>query len=193
MNVEVIAMAKVSLKPAVALFPVPVILATTADGAGKINVITLAWAGTVCSQPPMVSISVRPSRYSYELLKANGEFVVHVPTEHLMWAADRCGTLSGRDLNKFDAAGLTAIAAEKVKAPLIAECPVAMECVVRHVIPLGSHDLFLGEVVALHANEEVLDKSGRIDPGLLWPLTYLQPEYWGVRERIGLHGYSRKE
>ena len=186
-------MSKVSLKPASALCPVPVILVTTADGVRKTNVLTLAWAGTVCSVPTMVGISVRPSRYSHELLKANGEFVVHIPTERLLWAADRCGTLSGRDGNKFDAAGLTPIPAQKVKAPLIAECPIAMECVVRQVIPVGSHDLFLGEIVALHADEDVLDESGKIDPNRISPIAYVQAEYWGLRERIGLYAYIKKQ
>jgi flavin reductase (DIM6/NTAB) family NADH-FMN oxidoreductase RutF len=185
-------MAKVSLKPATALFPVPVVLVTTVDEAGTPNIITLAWVGTVCSVPPMVGISVRANRRSHDLIKAAGEFVVNIATEHLMWAADRCGTMSGAELNKFDAAGLKPAPAEKVKPPLIAESPVSMECVVRQIIPLGSHDLFLGEIVALHANEEVLDESGKIDPNLISPLAYYQAEYWGLRERIGLYGFSHK-
>lgn len=186
-------MAKVSLKPAVALFPVPVVLVTTGDYAGRSNIVTLAWAGTVCSQPPMVGISIRPGRYSAELLKANGEFVVNLPGERLLWAVDRCGTISGRDVNKWHESTLTPIPAEKVKPPLIAQCPVCMECVVRQVVSLGSHDLYLGEIVALHADQEVLDDDGRIDPQRLAPVAYVEAQYWGLRERLEKHGYTLKK
>ncbi len=186
-------MTKMSLKPAVALFPVPVVMVTVGDYAGKSNIITLAWAGTVCSQPPMVGISIRPARYSVELLKANGEFVVNIPNERVLWAADRCGMVSGRDVNKWADCALTPSPPEKVKPPLISQCSVNMECVVRQIIPLGSHDLYLGEIVALHAEDTVLDSNGRIDPQRTTPFAYLQPEYWGLRERIGLHGFSTKK
>ena len=108
----------------------------------------------VCSQPPMVGISIRPGRYSAEMLKANGEFVVNLPDQRLLWAVDRCGMISGRDVDKWHESTLTPIPAEKVKPPLVAQCPVNMECVVRQVIPLGSHDLYLGEMVALHADDD---------------------------------------
>ncbi len=186
-------MAKTSLKPNTALYPAPPILVTVGDAAGKSNIITLAWAGVVCSQPPMVGISIRPSRYSAELLKANGEFVVNVPDQRLLWAVDRCGMISGRDVDKWAASTLTPIPAEKVRPPLVSQCPICMECVVRQVIPLGSHDLYLGEVVALHVDETALDEHGKIDAKRLAPIAYVAAEYWGLAERLGLHGFSSKK
>lgn len=185
-------MSKVSLKPAVALYPVPVALITVGDYA-KSNIITLAWVGTVCSQPPMVGISIRPGRHSVEMLKANGEFVVNMPGERLLWAADRCGMLSGRDINKWDESTLTPIPAEKVKPPLIAQCQVNMECVVRQVIPLGTHDLYLGEIVALHADDTIVDANMRIVPERTTPIAYHMAEYWSLGKKLGTHGFSTKK
>ena len=186
-------MTKVSLKPAVALFPVPVALITVGDYGAKSNIITLAWVGTVCSQPPMVSIAIRPGRHSVDMLKSNGEFVVNLPGERLLWAADRCGMISGRDIDKWRESTLTPIPAEKVKPPLIAQCSVNMECVVRQVIPLGSHELYLGEIVALHADDTVLDANGRISPERTTPIAYHQAEYWSLGKKLGAHGYSTKK
>jgi flavin reductase (DIM6/NTAB) family NADH-FMN oxidoreductase RutF len=186
-------MAKTSLKPNTALYPAPAVLVTVGDAAGKSNVITLAWAGVVCSQPPMIGISIRPGRYSAELLKANGEFVVNVPDQRLLWAVDRCGMISGRDVDKWDASTLTPIPAEKVRPPLVSQCPICMECVVRQVISLGSHDLYLGEVVALHVDEAALDEHGKIDAKRLAPIAYVAAEYWSLAERIGQHGFSSKK
>lgn len=186
-------MGKVSLTPATALFPAPAVLVTVGDAAGKSNVVTLAWAGVVNSQPPMVGISIRPGRYSAELLKEIGEFVVNVPDQRLLWAVDRCGMVSGRDMDKWDASTLTPVPAEKVRPPLVSQCPINMECVVRQVIPLGSHDLYLGEVVALHVDESALDENGRIDGKRLSPIAYVAAEYWSLRERLERHGFSAKK
>jgi flavin reductase (DIM6/NTAB) family NADH-FMN oxidoreductase RutF len=186
-------MAKTSLTPGTALYPAPAVLVTVGDAAGKSNVVTLAWAGVVNSQPPMVGISIRPGRYSAELLKEIGEFVVNIPDQRLLWAVDRCGMISGRDVNKWDASTLTPIPAEKVRPPLVSQCPICMECVVRQVIPLGSHDLYLGEVVALHVEDSALDEHGRIDPKRLSPIAYVAAEYWSLRERLERHGFSSKK
>jgi flavin reductase (DIM6/NTAB) family NADH-FMN oxidoreductase RutF len=186
-------MPKTSLKPNTAIYPAPAILVTVGDAAGKSNIITLAWAGVVCSQPPMIGISIRPSRYSADLLKANGEFVVNVPDQRLLWAVDHCGVVSGRDVDKWDASTLTPVPAEKVRPPLISQCPICMECVVRQVISLGSHDLYLGEVVALHVDDSALDEHGRIDAKRLAPIAYVASEYWSLAERIGQHGFSSKK
>lgn len=185
-------MPKRTLKPAVALFPVPVALITVGDSV-KSNIITLAWVGTVCSQPPMVGISIRPGRHSVEMLKANGEFVVNLPGERLTWTADRCGMISGRDVDKWKESTLTPMPAAVVKPPLISQCPVNMECVVRQVIPLGTHELYLGEIVALHADEAILDANGRISPELTSPIAYHQAEYWSLGKKLGVHGYSTKK
>jgi flavin reductase (DIM6/NTAB) family NADH-FMN oxidoreductase RutF len=186
-------MAKTSLKPNTALYPAPAVLVTVGDAAGKSNVVTLAWAGVVCSQPPMVGISIRPGRYSAELLKANGEFVVNVPDQRLLWAVDRCGMISGRDVDKWAESTLTPIPAEKVRPPLVSQCPICMECVVRQVIPLGSHGLYLGEVVALHVDESALDEHGKIDAERVAPIAYVASEYWGLAKRLERHGFSSKK
>ena len=186
-------MAKTSLKPNTALYPAPAVLVTVGDAAGKSNVITLAWAGVVNSTPPMIGISIRPERYSADLLKANGEFVVNVPDQRLTWAVDRCGMISGRDHDKWAESTLTPIPAEKVRPPLVSQCPICMECVVRQVIHLGSHDLYLGEVVALHVDDAALDEHGRISAGRLAPISYVASEYWSLRESLGMHGFSSKK
>ena len=184
-------MAKRQLKPAVGLRPVPVALVTCVDGEGRANIITLAWVGVVCSIPPMLSIAVRPERFSYDMLKNGGQFVVNLPSVDLLWATDYCGTRSGRNEDKFAALGLTPVPASEVKPPLIAECPINIECVVRHQLSLGSHDLFIGEVVVLHADESALDEAGNLSAARARLIAYDQPEYCSLGSNLGRHGYSR--
>ena len=145
-------MSKELWKPGNMLYPLPVVMVSVADRDGRPNIITVAWAGTVCTNPPMLSISVRPERYSYPILKETGEFVVNLTTRGLAFATDYCGVKSGRDVDKFKELGLTPLKAEHVGAPLIAESPVNIECKVREVLPLGSHHMFLADVVAVHAD-----------------------------------------
>ena len=133
------------------LYPLPAVMVSVSDGNGKDNIITVAWAGTVCTNPPMVSISVRPSRYSYQMIRDTGEFVINLTTEELAYATDYCGVRSGRDVDKFAEMHLTKEKAEYVKAPLIKESPVSIECTVKEVKELGSHHMFLAEVLAVHA------------------------------------------
>ena len=144
-------MVKQLWKPGNMLYPLPVVMVSLADRDGRPNIITLAWVGTVCTNPPMVSISVRPERYSYPILKETGEFVINLTTKELAFATDYCGVKSGRDVDKFKEMGLTPIPASEVKAPMIKESPVNIECKVRQILPLGSHDMFLADVVAVHA------------------------------------------
>ena len=185
-------MAKKSKRPSTYLYPVPVILATC--GIEKPNIITLAWVGTVCSDPPMVGISVRPNRHSHGLIEKTGEFVINIPGEDLLEVADRCGHVSGRDVDKFAAFGLTPEPATEVKTPLIAECHVNLECRVAQKIPLGAHDLFLAEVVAVHVDEDVLDESGRrIDYDKAKPFVLTFAEYRGLGDALGPYGYSVKK
>ena len=146
-------MGKQLWKPGNMLYPLPVVMVSLADRDGRPNIITLAWVGTVCTNPPMVSISVRPERYSYPILKETGEFVINLTTKELAFATDYCGVKSGRDVDKFKEMGLTPIPASEVKAPMIKESPVNIECKVRQILPLGSHDMFLADVVAVHADE----------------------------------------
>lgn len=148
-------MGKQLWKPGNMLYPLPVVMVSLADRDGRPNIITLAWVGTVCTNPPMVSISVRPERYSYPILKETGEFVINLTTKELAFATDYCGVKSGRDVDKFKEMGLTPIPASEVKAPMIKESPVNIECKVRQILPLGSHDMFLADVVAVHADEKI--------------------------------------
>lgn len=184
---------KIERRVSTNLYPVPVVLVTSADPDGKPNIITIAWAGVVCSQPPMVGIAIRPSRYSHELISRSRELVVNIPTADHLSRVDYCGMVSGRDVDKFQATGFTPLPASRVRAPLIKECPVNLECVVRNILSLGSHDLFVAEIVASHADEEALDESGRVDPKRAKPLAYSsQQKYWSIGTEIGTYGVSSK-
>ena len=183
---------KVKKNPWTALFPCPVVLVTCVDPNGKPNMITLAWAGVVCSDPPMLGLGIRPHRYSYGLIEASREFVVNIPTVEILKETDFCGVVSGKDVDKFSETGLTTEAAEKVKPPLIRECPVNIECIVKEKIPLGAHHLFLGEVVSVHVDQDVLDEKGRIDFSKVSPFVYNQGEYWSLHRKIGGHGFSKQ-
>ena len=186
-------MGKQVWKPGNMLYPLPVVMVSVADQAGNKNIITIAWAGTVCSNPPMVSISVRPERYSYSMIKETGEFVINLTTEDLTYATDYCGVKSGRDVDKFKEMNLTAIPAQKVKAPLIAESPVSLECKVTQVIPLGSHDMFLAEVVAVHVDEKYMDENGKFHLDSSHPIVYSHGEYLTTGQVLGTFGYSVKK
>lgn len=183
-------MAREIWKPGNMLYPLPVVMVSVADRKGRNNIITLAWVGTVCSDPPMVSISVRPERYSYHMLKETGEFVINLTTKSLVYATDYCGVKSGRDVDKFQEMKLTALAASKVKAPLIEESPVNLECVVREVKPLGSHDMFLAEVVAVHADGKYMDENHKFCLDRAEPIVYSHGTYFGCGEKLGTFGYS---
>lgn len=183
---------KVKKGPRTALFPCPVVLVTSVGSEGKPNIITLAWAGIVCSDPPTLSVGIRPHRHSYRLIEESGEFVVNIPTTEMLEQTDFCGVVSGKEVDKFSATGLTPEPAEKVKSPLIRECPVNIECTVKKKIPLGVHHLFLGEVVCVHIDEEILDEEGRIDFTKVSPFVYNQGEYWSLRQKMGIHGFTKE-
>jgi len=186
-------MARRSLPPTTMLFPTPVVLVTSVNEAGKPNIITLAWVGVINSEPPMVGISIRPERYSYACVKGSKEFVVNLPSEKMVRKVDACGVLSGKETDKFSSMGLKPVPAEKVKPPLIDECPVQLECQVKQIIPLGSHDLFLGQIVALHVREEVQKEKGRIDIPKVLPFVYCPGarEYWNLGKCIGHYGFTK--
>jgi len=184
---------KVRKGPWTALFPCPVVLVTCVDSNGKPNIITLAWVGVACSDPPMLGLGIRPHRHSYGIIEASGEFVVNIPTVEILKETDFCGVVSGKDVNKFSETGLTAEPAEKVKPPLIKECPVNIECVLRQKIPLGVHHLFIGEVICVHVDQDVLDDKGRIDFSKVSPFVYNQGEYWNLHQKIGVHGFSKQQ
>ena len=175
------------------LFPTPVVLVTSVDEAEKPNIITLAWAGVVNSDPPMIGISIRPERYSHDCVKRSKEFVVNLPSAEMVRKVDACGVLSGKEIDKFAAMEWKPVPAQKVKPPLIDECPVQMECQVKEMISLGSHDLFLGEIVALHVKEEIQKEKGRIDITKALPLVFCPGanEYWNLGKCIGHYGFTK--
>jgi flavin reductase (DIM6/NTAB) family NADH-FMN oxidoreductase RutF len=185
-------MAKVAIKPSTYLYPVPAVMVTCGPRE-RPNIIALAWVGTVCSDPPMVGISIRPSRYSHELITQHGEFAVNVPTAKQVDIVDYCGTVSGRDVDKFSEAGLTPLPGSAIGTAIIAECPLNLECKVQQVLSLGSHDLFLGEIVAVQVDEEVLTAQKQVDLSQARPLAFGAREYWGLGERLASYGFSAKK
>lgn len=183
-------MAKEIWKPGNMLYPLPVVMVSMADKAGRYNIITIGWAGTICTNPPMVSISVRPERYSYPILRDTGEFVINLTTRELAYDTDYCGVKSGRDVDKFKELKLTALPASKVRAPLIGESPVNIECRVRQIMQLGSHDMFLSDVVAVHADEKYMDEKHRFHLEKAEPIVYSHGAYLVCGEQLGTFGYS---
>lgn len=172
------------------VYPLPAVMVSLTDGKGQDNIITVAWVGTVCTNPPMVSISVRPERYSYHMLRETGEFVINLTTEKLAFATDYCGVRSGKDVDKFQEMGLHKEKADFVKAPLIEESPVSIECRVKEVLELGSHHMFLADVLAVHADEAYMDEKNKFHLNKADPLVYSHGEYFGIGKSIGTFGYS---
>jgi len=163
---------KISKSPNTALYPVPAVLVTSVMTGQQPDIITIAWTGTINSNPPLVYVSVNPSRHSHRLIKESGQYVINIPSAEQAKALNYCGTVSGRDTDKFQGTGLTPIPATHVQAPLIKECPVNLECQVKQIVSLGSHDAFIGEILAVHVNENILDAHGRIDYSLAKPLVF---------------------
>ena len=183
-------MGKIEWKPGNMLYPLPVVMVTVADEAGNDNIITVAWAGTVCTNPPMVSISVRPERYSYAMLCDTKEFVINLTTEKLVRATDYCGVKSGRDVDKFAEMKLTKGKAQTVSVPVIEESPVNIECKVTQVMELGSHDMFLAEVTAVLADEKYMDETGKFDLNKTDLIAYSHGQYFTLGDYVGKFGYS---
>ncbi|MGL4370937.1 MAG: flavin reductase family protein [Spirochaetota bacterium] len=182
-------MSKVVWKAGTMLYPAPAVMVSSRDGDFD-NIITIAWAGTVCTDPPMVSISIRPERLSYDMIKKTGEFVINVPNKKLVRAVDFCGVKSGRDINKFDELSLTRRQADKVNCAIIEEAPLALECVVKQTIPLGSHDLFIAEVVAVDVSRALIDQGGRLCLDKAELLCYNHGQYCVALEHVGKFGFS---
>lgn len=177
-------------KPGNMLYPVPTVMVSLKRPEEKPNIITIAWAGTVCSDPAMVSISVRKERYSYQILKETEEFVINLVTSELAFAADYCGVKSGRDVDKFREMKLTPVPSSHIGAPGILQSPVNIECRVKQVIPLGSHDLFLGQVLGVTVDSDYLDASGRFRLNDAKLVAYSHGEYFELGKKIGTFGYS---
>jgi flavin reductase (DIM6/NTAB) family NADH-FMN oxidoreductase RutF len=184
-------MAKIVKKPFIALRPVPVVLVSCGHGE-QANIITIAWTGILCSNPPQVGIGVQPSRHSHGLIRETGEFVVNIPGEGLLDEVEYCGFVSGRDADKFAARGMTPIPGSAVQTPIIAECAISLECRLVHTLPLGSHDLFVGEVVAVQLSEDVLDDRGRVDNEKLKPILFTGDGYWSLGGFLGRYGFKQK-
>ena len=186
-------MAKQTWKAGNMVYPLPAVMVSCGREGERPNIITVAWTGTICTNPPMLYISVRPQRYSYDILCETGEFVLNLTTKKLAKATDYCGVRSGRDVDKFKETGLTAVPALHVKSPMIAESPVNIECRVTEKKELGSHHMFLAEVLAVHVDERYLDEKGRFRLNESGLIAYSHGEYLGLGKEIGTFGYSVKK
>lgn len=185
-------MAKQLWKPAVILNPVPVVLVTSSD-AKKDNVFTVAWTGTICSDPAMTYISVRKERYSYDIIKKSKKFCINLVTEELAYATDYCGVKSGRKEDKFKSMNLTKEKASVLDVPMIKESPVNIECEVTEIKELGSHDMFLAKVVAVNVDEKYIDERGKFDLAKCKLISYSHGEYFKLGKKIGKFGFSVKK
>ena len=186
-------MAKQTWKAGNMLYPLPAVMVSVTDGKGQDDIITVAWTGTICTNPPMVYISVRPSRFSHHMLMETGEFVINLTTEKLTRATDYCGVRSGRDVDKFKEMNLTAIKSQKVNAPSIAESPVNIECKVKKIEHLGTHDMFIAEVVAVTVDDKYMNENGRFELNSSGLVTYSHGEYFELGKKLGTFGYSVKK
>ena len=186
-------MAKQEWKPGNMLYPLPAVMVSCQRPGEKPNIITVAWTGTVCTNPPMAYISVRPERYSYDIIRETGEFDINLTTEKLAEAVDYCGVRSGRDTDKFQDMHLTPEPSSKIGAPKIGECPVNLECVVEKVEELGSHHMFLAKVVAVHVDEAYMDEKGKFHLNQTGLLAYSHGEYTGLGKKLGTFGWSVKK
>ena len=175
------------------LYPLPVVMVSCTHPGERPNIITVAWTGTICSDPAMVSISVRKSRYSHHIIKESGEFVINLTDESLVRAADYCGVKSGKDIDKFKECHLTELKSEKVAAPGIAESPVCIECRVKEIKELGSHDMFIAEVVSVSVDDRYMNKNGKFELADAKPVVYSHGEYYLTGKKLGGFGFSVKK
>lgn len=186
-------MAKQMWKPGNMVYPLPAAMVSCKRADERPNILTVAWTGTVCTNPPMLYISVRPERYSYDIIKETGQFVLNLTTVRLARATDYCGVRSGRDVDKFKEMKLTPEAADTMDAPLIKESPVNIECRVKEILELGSHHMFLAEVTAVHVDGDYMDESGKFELNKTGILAYSHGEYLELGKSIGTFGYSVKK
>ena len=184
-------MSKQLWKPGNMLYPLPAVMVSVGNKQGKTNIITVAWTGTICTNPAMVYISVRPERYSYQMIKESGEFVINLTTEKLVKATDYCGVKSGRDVDKWKEMNLHQVKAETLEySPLILESPVNIECQVVEIKELGSHHMFIANVTAVHADEAYLNEQNKFELNNTGLLAYSHGEYLGLGKKLGTFGYS---
>jgi len=185
-------MAKIKWREGTLLSPVPPALISCRNGE-KDNLITVAWTGITCSDPPKTYISLRKSRYSYDLIKNSGVFVINLPSSHIVRSIDFCGVRSGRDLDKFEACRLTKEEAMEINCPTVAESPVSIECRVTDIIPLGSHDMFMADIVAVDVDDRYIDERGRLRIEQCSLAAYAHGTYFALGKKIGSFGYSVKK
>lgn len=186
-------MAKQIWKAGNMVYPLPAVMVTCRDKDGNDNIITVAWTGTICTNPAMAYISVRPERHSYNMIKETGEFVINLTTKKLTYATDYCGVKSGRDVDKFKECKLTKEDAVHVNVPMIKESPVNIECKVERIDELGSHHMFVAKVLAVHADEKYMDEKGKFDLAKADLIVYSHGEYYSMGEKLGTFGYSIKK
>lgn len=181
---------KQNFKPGTMIYPLPAVLVSCGATEDEYNVLTVSWTGTICSNPPMCYVSVRPERHSYDIIKRNMAFVINLTTSQMDFAADFCGVKSGRDCNKFEMAKLTPVKAEVVNAPYIQEAPVSIECKVTEIKPLGSHDMFIAEVVNVIVDDAFLEENGQLNMEKMNLLAYNHGQYFDVSNPRGFFGWS---
>ena len=186
-------MSKTDWKPGNMLYPLPVVMVSCGKEGEKPNIITVAWAGTICSDPVMVSISVRKERYSHDIIESTGEFVINLVNENLVFATDYCGVKSGRDVDKFEEMNLTPISISGVSAPAIEQSPLSLACKVREVKQLGSHDMFIAEVVGVTVDDKYMMENGKFELNDSGLVAYSHGEYFRLGEKLGKFGYSVKK
>lgn len=184
---------KQNWKPGTMIYPIPAVMITCGNDEEEYNIITVSWVGTVCTSPAMCYISLRPERHSYSIIKKNMEFVINLTTKKMAYATDWCGVKSGKDFNKFKEMKLTPGKAKLVNAPIIEESPLCIECKVREIIPLGTHDMFLSEVINVMADEEFLKETGAFDMEKVGLLAYSHGKYYELGKFIGNFGWSVKK
>lgn len=178
-------------KPGTLIYPLPAAMISCGSTPEEYNIITLSWLGTICTNPPMCYISVRPERHSYEIIKRDMEFVINITTEDLAFATDWCGVRSGKDFSKFDEMKLTPRKASIVQVPIIEESPLNIECRVREILSLGSHDMFIADVVNVKADEKYIDpETGKFSLESAKPIAYSHGQYYGLGEKIGGFGWT---
>ncbi|MDP4143717.1 MAG: flavin reductase family protein [Bacillota bacterium] len=184
-------MVKKTFKGSAMLNPVPVVLITSQNTAGKVNVFTVGWIGTACTRPAMITVAVRPERLSYDFIKDTGEFVVNLPPKTLVKEVDFCGVRSGRDIDKIKHCNFTLSTAETVRVPIIDECPISLECKLVNITPLGTHDLLLAEVLSVNVDEQLIDVKGKIHYEKANLMAYCHGEYYPLPSKaIGKFGFS---
>ncbi len=184
-------MSKISWKPGTMIYPVPAVMVSCGNEKTGFNIITIAWTGTICTNPAMCYISIRPERHSYNIIKETGDFVINLTTRKLAFATDWCGVKSGKDFDKFKEMKLTRGNAQKVSSPIIQESPINIECMVKEIKPLGSHDMFIAEVVAINADEKLFNKEDdSFNLAKAGPICYSHGKYYAVESLIGKFGFS---